>query len=153
VAFGATIGGFHITDDAIYSGVKESVNNTTRGSYLDKNGQFAIGDADNYLKYYKDTDGKHKLAIAADILMFGSSKKSVSQAIEGINVGGRNLIRNSTTMIFKDYYFDESFISASHDGNGNVIAIGMTAVHDGVGNVTIDGVNANNSDENVTLEG
>ena len=31
VAFGADIGGFHITTDAIYSGVKESVDNTTRG--------------------------------------------------------------------------------------------------------------------------
>ena len=31
VAFGATIGGFHITNDSLYSGVKSTVDNTTRG--------------------------------------------------------------------------------------------------------------------------
>lgn len=53
VAFGATIGGFHITNNAIYSGVKESATNTTRGLYLDNDGQIALGDANNYLKFYK----------------------------------------------------------------------------------------------------
>lgn len=53
VAFGATIGGFMITDDAIYSGVKESVDNTNTGSYLDKNGQFVAGDTNNYVKIHR----------------------------------------------------------------------------------------------------
>lgn len=54
VAFGATIGGFKITDDSIYSGVKASVLNTTRGVYLDNDGQFSLGDAANYLRFYND---------------------------------------------------------------------------------------------------
>lgn len=77
VAFGATIGGFHITDNALYSGVKESVENTTRGTYLDADGQFAVGDNNNYIKFYRLSDGNYKLDIAADSLTFGSTKTSV----------------------------------------------------------------------------
>lgn len=53
VAFDATIGGFSITSDSIYSGVKESINNTTTGVYLDNEGQVAFGDGTNFLKYHK----------------------------------------------------------------------------------------------------
>lgn len=54
VAFGATIGGFKITDDSIYSGVKSQILNTTRGVYLDNDGQFSLGDATNYLRFFND---------------------------------------------------------------------------------------------------
>lgn len=66
VAFDATIGGFNITNRSIYSGVKESVDNTTRGIYLDRDGQMAIGDGSNFLKYYKDQNGVYKLEISAN---------------------------------------------------------------------------------------
>lgn len=52
VAFGATIGGFNIVDDALYSGVKESVDNSTAGVFLGSDGQVAFGNAENYLKFY-----------------------------------------------------------------------------------------------------
>ena len=64
VAFGATIGGFNITSNSLYSGVKRSIDNTTRGIYLDNDGQMSVGDADNFLKYYKDTDGSYKLELS-----------------------------------------------------------------------------------------
>jgi hypothetical protein len=54
VAFGATIGGFHITDNSLYSGVKASVDNATRGVYLDNDGQFSIGDGNYFFRYYND---------------------------------------------------------------------------------------------------
>lgn len=112
VAFDATIGGFNITDSSIYSGVKSSVDNTTRGAYLDKDGQVAFGDANNFLKYYKDADGKYRLEISAASILFASSGKSVEDTINDIEIGGRNLIRNSTNMIFKDYYFHEDNTSS-----------------------------------------
>lgn len=77
VAFGATIGGFNIAKDSIYSGVKSSINNTTEGIYLDKSGQIAFGDATNFIKYYKDQNGVYKFEISANSILFGSSKKSV----------------------------------------------------------------------------
>ena len=81
VAFDATIGGFNITDDALYSGVKESVNNTTRGVYLDSAGQVAFGDQSNFLKYFKDDEGNWKLEISAMSIKFGTSNKSVEEAL------------------------------------------------------------------------
>ena len=79
VAFGATIGGFKIGQDSIYSGVKESVGNTTRGIYMDNDGQFVFGDASQYVKFYRVSEGKYKLAIAVEDLFIGSS--NVADAI------------------------------------------------------------------------
>lgn len=76
VAFGATIGGFHISENSLYSGTKENVGNTTRGIYLDAKGQIAIGDQANYLKYYKDQNGEYQLAISAKSISFGVSGSS-----------------------------------------------------------------------------
>ena len=82
VAFGATIGGFKIGQDSIYSGVKETVGNTTRGIYMDNDGQFVFGDASQYVKFYKISEGKYKLAIAVEDLYIGS--KNVAESIEDV---------------------------------------------------------------------
>lgn len=101
VAFDATIGGFNITDSALYSGVKESVGNTTRGIYLDKDGQMAIGDSNNYIKYFKDTDGTYKLAISAKSISISGGAdvetaiNDIKNSVDGIEIGGRNLVLNS----------------------------------------------------------
>ena len=72
VAFGATIGGFHITatdietnkPGAIYSGTKESATNTELGLYLDNEGQIALGDKDNYLRFYKVDENNYAFEIS-----------------------------------------------------------------------------------------
>lgn len=106
VAFDATIGGFKITENSIYSGAKESASNTTRGIYLDNDGQAVFGDASNYLKYYKDTDNTYKLAISASSIYLSASNKDVEtivteandnatsakNAIDNLKIGGRNLV-------------------------------------------------------------
>lgn len=84
VAFGATIGGFHISYDSIYSGVKESVGNTTRGIYMDNDGQIAFGDSNDYIKYYKDQNGNYKLDISAESLTFSSSGKNAEEEIDDL---------------------------------------------------------------------
>lgn len=85
VAFDATIAGFKITDEAIYSGAKSSALNNTRGIYLGKDGQLAFGDGNNYLKFYKDVSGNFKLAISASSMTFSSTGASVEDVIEDIN--------------------------------------------------------------------
>lgn len=87
VAFNATIGGYHITEDSLYSGVKEGPLNTTRGVYMDNDGQFALGDTTNYLRFYKDTDGAYKLAISASEINFSTSNKNLEAVINGTIVG------------------------------------------------------------------
>lgn len=83
VAFGATIGGFKIGKTSIYSDVKSSVDNTNHGIYMDKTGQIAIGDSNNYFKYYKDTStGEWKLKMAASEFEFAlSNGESIDEAI------------------------------------------------------------------------
>lgn len=86
VAFGATIGGFHITDHSIYSGVKSSATNTTRGVFMNDGGEFAIGDSSNFLRYYYDeTDNIYKLEISAAIIEMGGTGKTLDQTLEDIH--------------------------------------------------------------------
>lgn len=99
VAFGATIGGFKLTKNSIYSGVKSSVDNTTRGIYMDNEGQIAFGDGSNYLKYYKDTDGSYKLAISARSIKMGSSGKDVETAINDVKADIGNVRDEITTLL------------------------------------------------------
>lgn len=81
VAFDATIGGFNISDNAIYSGTKATIDNTTNGIYMDKGGQIAVGNGTSYLKYFKDTDGSYKLVISAESMMFSATGKTVDETI------------------------------------------------------------------------
>lgn len=70
VAFDATIGGFNITENAIFSEVKDSEDNTTRGVYFGADAQVNIGDANNFIKYFKDDEGNYHLSISADTIMY-----------------------------------------------------------------------------------
>ena len=81
VAFDATIGGFNISDNAIYSGTKATIDNTTNGIYMDKGGQIAVGNGTSYLKYFKDTDGSYKLVISAESMIFSATGKTVDETI------------------------------------------------------------------------
>ena len=98
VAFDATIAGFRITEDSLYSGVKSSADNTTRGIYLGKDGQVAFGDGNNYLKYYKDTDGKYKLVISAESLTF-TTGKNIAEAIDEIDTKVSNVRSVDSTVV------------------------------------------------------
>ena len=99
VAFDATIGGFKITDSAIYSGVKESVDNTTRGIYLDKDGQIAFGDERNYAKFYKMPDGSHRLEISADNIIMSSRNKTLDSVINDTDDAISRLIAAESDII------------------------------------------------------
>lgn len=99
VAFDATIGGFNITDNSIYSGVKDSVNNTTRGIYLGNDGQVAFGDESNFLKYYKDQNGKYKLEISAESVVFKSGS-----TLEDVN----GTVNSALTSSVEEFYQSDS---------------------------------------------
>lgn len=135
VAFDATIGGFNITDNSLYSGVKSSVDNTTRGVYLDSTGQMSIGDANNFIKYYKDASGNYKLEISAASIIFSSSKKSVEQTVNDIQEEvdktqttaneANTKAANAATLLAQ---LSDSISTLVTDGNGTSL---MTQTEDG----------------------
>jgi hypothetical protein len=84
VAFDATIGGFNITSNSLYSEVKDSEGNTTRGIYMDTDGQFNFGDETNFVKYYRDDDGNYKLTISAESILYALNGKQYSIADLGL---------------------------------------------------------------------
>lgn len=105
VAFNATIGGFNIGKNSIYSGTKSSINNTTRGIYFDSSGQLYFGDAENFIRFYQSAeDGKYKLQINAESLTFGSGHVDIEEALEEIrNEVTTNLrIESSRGTVFKN---------------------------------------------------
>ena len=107
VAFGATIGGFKITDNSIYSGTKETATNTTRGIYLDSDGQIAAGDSARYLRYYKKADGTYALELTADSVRLSSGKDL------DVEIGGRNLLLKSATKAIVPYSDTEAYHESS----------------------------------------
>lgn len=135
VAFGATIGGFHITDNSLYSGVKSTVGNTTRGIYLDNDGQTAFGDANRFVKYYKDGSA-YKLALSADDISLSGNSLSATLSnltvqLDGIEVGGRNIMLNSSFKGFSNtdgMEFDSSARSITYKSTalGSTKALSMS---------------------------
>lgn len=100
VAFGATIGGYNITSKSLYSGVKDSVSNTTKGVYLGMDGQFAVGDNNNFLKFFKDTDGTYKLEIKAESIKFGSGGSSIEDELNNTNDNIKDLVKNAEVQYY-----------------------------------------------------
>jgi len=139
VAFGATIGGLNITDGSLYSGVKDSINNTTQGFYVDKYGQLYLGDAEHFLRYYKAKDGTYKLAISAKSVTFGSSQ-NLEEAWEETKTS----IESKIETVDVEYYLSTSATSLSGGSwsttaptwtNGKYMWM-RTKITDGAGNVT-----------------
>ena len=139
VAFGATIGGLNITDGSLYSGVKDSINNTTQGFYVDKSGQLYLGDAENFLRYYKAKDGTYKLAVSAKSVTFGSNQ-NLEEAWEETKTS----IESKIETVDVEYYLSTSPTSLSGGSwsttaptwtNGKYMWM-RTKITDGAGNVT-----------------
>lgn len=116
VAFDATIGGFNITENALYSGVKDSVDNTTRGTYLDDTGQIAFGDGNNYIKYHRDSDGNYKLDISAESFIFSSSGKNIETTMNETNTAIMRQINESTNDLYEKYNAITKYFTFDIDG-------------------------------------
>lgn len=112
VAFDATIGGFKITDNSIYSGVKSSVDNTTKGIYLDNTGQVAFGNSSNFIKFFKDSDGLWKLAISASSVTLSASNKNIEDTIDEIS----DKVQNTVKLVETYYAMNDDYSIAPTTG-------------------------------------
>ena len=108
-AFNATIGGFHLSDKAMYSGAKAGVDNTTQGIYMDSTGQLATGDSTRYLKHYKDAAGTWHLEICTDEMTIDSDNfkltKDGTVTAKAGNIGGWELMQDTVGGINRRYLF------------------------------------------------
>ena len=145
-AFGATIGGFIITDSALYSGAKSDVNNITRGIYLGKDAQAAIGDETSYIKYYKYSEGNYKLDISADNItlsnnriysiasnmvvtdngIFGRSPSSSQRYVKDIQLADITELNGLYDLPVKKFKYNDNYI-ATDDELYNKDLYGFTA--------------------------
>lgn len=143
-AFGATIGGFDITSDSIHSHLKPSVNSASSGIYLGKDGQMAIGDNKNHVKYFYD-EATHswKLDIAADNFRIGNSSKTLQEEItDSIQVGGRNFVLKSDTEVSNEKHlvaiYDVSTPLVAGETYTSTICVtpanGVTSINTGLSN-------------------
>lgn len=77
VAFDATIAGFNIVDNSLYSGVKATVDNATTGVYMDSDAQFAVGGGTNFFKFYKDDNDNYRLEISASSVVLSNTQTNI----------------------------------------------------------------------------
>ena len=87
VAFGATIGGFRISENSIYSEKKAALANKDSGIYFDKDGQLSVGDGNNYLRYFKDENGEYKLEVSASSISMkiGDGTSNLEDTIDTVD--------------------------------------------------------------------
>lgn len=128
VAFGATIGGFDITDSSINTHLKTSIDSSTNGIYLDSDGQMAIGNDINHIKYYKDENNNFILDVRLDKLYLGTSQQTADQQFQGMveisannltsvfkTSGGSNLLRNSVGYAGTDFWLTAGNITTNQN--------------------------------------
>ena len=134
VAFGATIGGYHIGQHSLYSGAKASVDNTTSGVFLGDDGQIAVGDNANYIKFYKDQNDDFKLDISADSIKFGSSSKTIQEEMDEIRDETTTLLQleSSNGLVFKENQVNTVLSVAIYRGADRITD--MTTLRSKMGN-------------------
>lgn len=81
-AIGATIGGFEISDSAIYSTGKTSVTDTDSGIYLGSDGNINIGNSSQYIQYQ---NGELSLQVKS-LMIGGTAPALVTEAISNVTV-------------------------------------------------------------------
>lgn len=128
VAFGATIGGFDISNDSIHSHLKPDVDSPNNGLFLGSDGQMALGNDRNHIKYYKDENNNYILDVRLDKLYLGASQQTADQQFQGMveisannltsvfkTSGGSNLLRNSVGYAGTDFWLTSGTITTNQN--------------------------------------
>ena len=83
---------------------------------MDTDGQFAVGDDNDFIKFYKDADGAYKLAISAETLRFSASQKTVEETIlENVDPLNDVIAKNVATLVESDNSISESLGALKSD--------------------------------------
>lgn len=125
VAFGATIGGFDITNDSIHTHLKDSINSNANGLFFGKDGQIYIGDNNNKLKYYKDNNGQWRFEISADSIKINTHSKTITEELEEIREEVTTFlqIESSKGTVFKNDQVDTLLSITIYRGSDRITDI------------------------------
>lgn len=128
VAFGATIGGFDISETSINTHLKDNIDSSANGLYLGSDGQMAIGNDVNHIKYYKDENNNYILDVRLNKLYLGTSQQTADQQFQGMveisannltsifkTSGGSNLLRNSVGYAGTDFWLTAGTITTNQN--------------------------------------
>ena len=144
-AFGATIGGINITEGALHSEKRESVNSELAGFYMDSEGQFSVGRGNNFLKFYAvyDEDG-----MVEDYVFEVSSVSSLADEVEGmfqsnnteIIATAQGMIATASESYVKtdEYGAFKSDIESKVESNANSITATFSQTTEQINNVSGD---------------
>ena len=133
VAFGATIGGFHITGNSIYSRAKETVDSTLPGLHFGNDGQISLGDHKNYLRYVKS---KEIYKRTGEIAEFGDYVPGVNpiggaETDDGYAVYSGYYYNDSTGESGEPFYYtvvDETYFVVEYDSDGYKLEISADSI-------------------------
>lgn len=78
------IGQINIVENAIYSGNHNTVTSASTGFILNKDGEFSVGDANQYIRYRKDASGKYVAEIKVNYLTIAGEAAPTAADIRGI---------------------------------------------------------------------
>lgn len=146
VAFGATIGGYHIDDHALYSGAKSSIDNTTQGVFLGDDGQMAVGDSNNYLKFFVDENGEYKLEIKASSFKLKTGE-TIEEYLNNLEVGESVIQSDTAPEDTNAIWYDTTTNQfKKYDGTEWIV------VNDWTGSVNDLNTEINNTKDNLTNE-
>lgn len=101
VAFGATIGGFDINQGSINTHTKSSISSDVNGLYLGSDGQIYVGDLNNHIKYYKNSNNQWVLDIRASELRLGISSKTVNEELAETKEAAETAETNASSALTK----------------------------------------------------
>lgn len=114
-AFGATIGGLRLENGKIHSYYKknegtigkDTIDSTVKGIYIDKDGQFSVGDTENHLKFYIDTT-YYRVSYDPDTGIY-TATDAVIEDLEGVVVEDAyvSIVNGEITETYQVYFSEE----------------------------------------------
>lgn len=81
------------------------------------------------------TQAETRITQNSEAIELRATKKEVSESIGGLKIGARNLIRNSESLTFEDYYFEGFEVAYDNEGNVSIDGGSVRGTDDGLGNV------------------
>lgn len=137
------------TESLFFTDCTVFTNGTFKYSEISKSSSYeAVKNVENRI-----VEAETKIEQNKEQISLKATKTEVTTAINNIQIGGRNLIRNSIDLLYQNYYFTEEIV-VTHDEAGNLtwVSPNVMVMNDGSGNITIVASDDGNGNVILSLE-